>query len=179
MACQFPWIHPKQKKLARWSYVRAQLFFGTAWCWSFFFWNLCRKRKGKVIRSLNCPAAWGCLQPFRRDYSWNSQTHRRTTDPSSCPVSRFIRRINHWYLFSTSKSSGFLKVSSFLHKDLQTTAVFSHLWHKEYTAGKYFGELGMLTARPRAAWIMAKTYCVLSAPRSQCVHARWRPCHVY
>jgi len=32
----------------------------------------------------------------------------------------------------------------------------------EYTAGKYFGELGMLTARPRAAWIMAKTYCVLS-----------------
>ena len=34
---------------------------------------------------------------------------------------------------------------------------------KEYTAGKYFGELGMLTARPRAAWIMAKTYCVLSA----------------
>ena len=35
---------------------------------------------------------------------------------------------------------------------------------KEYTAGKYFGELGMLTARPRAAWIMAKTYCVLSVP---------------
>ena len=24
----------------------------------------------------------------------------------------------------------------------------------------------MLTARPRAAWIMAKTYCVLSVPRS-------------
>ncbi|CAK9006036.1 Retrovirus-related Pol polyprotein from transposon RE1 (Retro element 1) (AtRE1) [Includes: Protease RE1 [Durusdinium trenchii] len=37
---------------------------------------------------------------------------------------------------------------------------------EEYTAGKYFGELGMLTARPRAAWIMAKTYCVLSVPRS-------------
>jgi len=31
-----------------------------------------------------------------------------------------------------------------------------------YNAGDYFGELGMLTGHPRAAWIMAKTYCVCS-----------------
>ena len=80
--------------------------------------------------------------------------------------------------FQHLKSSGFLSIPHFS-KRFQAKAVFFHLWHKEYTAGKYFGELGMLTARPRAAWIMAKTYCVLSAPRSQCVHARWRPCHVY
>lgn len=144
----------------------------------FLFWNLCRKRKGKAIRSLNCPAAWGCLQPFRRDSSWNSQTHRRTTDPSSCPVSRSIDISTTDLCF---QHPNLLDFWAFVHfsKKLPATAVFSHLWHKEYTAGKYFGELGMLTARPRAAWIMAKTYCVLSAPRSQCVHARWRPCHVY
>jgi hypothetical protein len=51
------------------------------------------------------------------------------------------------------------------HRNYQT--VFQHIpsLPEEYTAGKYFGELGMLTARPRAAWIMAKTYCVLSVPR--------------
>jgi len=31
-----------------------------------------------------------------------------------------------------------------------------------YTPGSYFGELGMLTGRPRAAWIMATTYAVCS-----------------
>lgn len=28
--------------------------------------------------------------------------------------------------------------------------------------GHYFGEIGMLTGRPRGAWVMAKTYCVVS-----------------
>eukprot|EP00927_Polykrikos_kofoidii_P073462 TRINITY_DN6949_c2_g1_i1.p1 TRINITY_DN6949_c2_g1~~TRINITY_DN6949_c2_g1_i1.p1 ORF type:complete len:900 (-),score=121.91 TRINITY_DN6949_c2_g1_i1:88-2787(-) len=31
-----------------------------------------------------------------------------------------------------------------------------------YGAGNYFGELAMLTGKPRAAWVMAKTYCVCS-----------------
>eukprot|EP00931_Biecheleriopsis_adriatica_P061933 TRINITY_DN37273_c0_g1_i1.p1 TRINITY_DN37273_c0_g1~~TRINITY_DN37273_c0_g1_i1.p1 ORF type:complete len:899 (+),score=132.25 TRINITY_DN37273_c0_g1_i1:149-2845(+) len=31
-----------------------------------------------------------------------------------------------------------------------------------YTQGNYFGEVGMLTGKRRSAWIMAKTYCVLS-----------------
>lgn len=33
---------------------------------------------------------------------------------------------------------------------------------KSYKAGDYFGELSMLTSKPRAAWIMAKTYLVIS-----------------
>jgi len=31
-----------------------------------------------------------------------------------------------------------------------------------YVTGNYFGELAMLTGRPRAAWIMARLYCVCS-----------------
>lgn len=31
-----------------------------------------------------------------------------------------------------------------------------------YTTGNYFGELGMLTGRPRAAWIMATAYVIVS-----------------
>jgi CRP-like cAMP-binding protein len=40
-----------------------------------------------------------------------------------------------------------------------------------YNAGDYFGELAMLTGRPRAAWIMAKTYCVCSVLRYSAVEA--------
>jgi hypothetical protein len=36
-----------------------------------------------------------------------------------------------------------------------------------YTAGNYFGELGMLTGKPRAAWIMAKNYVVCSVLHSR------------
>jgi len=31
-----------------------------------------------------------------------------------------------------------------------------------YVAGNCFGELGMITGHPRAAWIMATTYCIVS-----------------
>eukprot|EP00930_Biecheleria_cincta_P096906 TRINITY_DN88678_c0_g1_i1.p1 TRINITY_DN88678_c0_g1~~TRINITY_DN88678_c0_g1_i1.p1 ORF type:complete len:834 (+),score=128.19 TRINITY_DN88678_c0_g1_i1:71-2572(+) len=33
---------------------------------------------------------------------------------------------------------------------------------RRYIAGDYFGELSMLTSKPRSAWIMAKTYLVVS-----------------
>lgn len=33
---------------------------------------------------------------------------------------------------------------------------------KSYSAGDYFGELSMLTSKPRSAWVMAKSYTVVS-----------------
>ena len=135
--------------------------------------------KGKGHPFIELPSCLGLLATI------SARLFMKQPDPSSYNSSQFMSSVLIYttyqplilvfniQIFSISEGSF---VSP---KKIQTTAVFSHLWHKEYTAGKYFGELGMLTARPRAAWIMAKTYCVLSAPRSQCVHARWRPCHVY
>jgi len=40
-----------------------------------------------------------------------------------------------------------------------------------YTAGNYFGELAMLTGHPRAAWIMATSYCVVSVMPYSAVEA--------
>jgi len=47
------------------------------------------------------------------------------------------------------------------------TGIDAPVWGKSdeianFSAGSYFGEMGLLTGRPRAAWIMAKTYLVTS-----------------